>query len=261
VAGSAGARRLGALCGARRRPKRSGHGHRRGFTLIEVLTVLALIAIVTGVAIAGTMELPSARLRRSATLIASAIKVAYTRATARSRDMRLVMDLDGKKIWLEEADVPMLVQSKDTTHTGGADPVTDTERAAIFEGEKLLRGPGIARPRFHPVSAVGFGDLEEAKGGDKYGKPLQSGITFRTVQTGHDDAPLTSGRAYLYFWPGGMTERAAIQLHIGDGDNDSPVLTLDVSPLTGKVTVKAGAVELKIPEDDDQKSDRPDSVF
>lgn len=242
------------------RARARAHRLARGFTLIEVLTVLALIAIVTGVAIAGTMELPSARLRRSATMVASAIKVAYTRATARSRDLRLVMDLDAKKIWIEEADVPMLVQSKDTTHTGGADPVTDTERAAIAEGEQLLRGPGVARPRFHPVSATGFGDLEDTKG-DKYGKPLQSGIAFRSVQTGHDDAPRTSGRAYLYFWPGGMTERAAIQLQIGQGDDDSPVLTLDVSPLTGKVTVKAGAVELKIPEDDDQKSDRPDSVF
>ena len=190
----------------------------------------------------------------------SAVKVAFTRSTARSRDMRLVLDLDARKIWLEEADAPMLVQSKDTTHTGGADPVTDTERAAIAEGEKLLRGPGVARPRFHPVSVTGFGDFEETKG-NKYGKPLQSGITFRTVQTGHDDAPVTSGRAYLYFWPSGMTERAAVQLHIGEGDNDSPVLTLEVAPLTGKVTVKAGAVDLKIPEDDDQKSDRPDSVF
>jgi general secretion pathway protein H len=225
-----------------------------------VLTVLALIAIVTGVAIAGTMELPSARLRRSATMIVSAVKVAYTRATSRSRDVRLVMDLDAKKIWLEEADVPMLVQSKDTTHTGGADPVTDTERAAIAEGEKLLRGPVVPRPRFHPVTAIGFADFEETKG-DKYGKPLQSGITFRSIQTAHDDVPRTSGRAYLYFWPGGMTERAAIQVHIGEGDNDSPVLTLEVSPLTGKVTVKAGAVDLKIPEDDDQKSDRPEAVF
>jgi general secretion pathway protein H len=229
----------------------------RGFTLIEVLVVLALIAIVTGVAIGGTMELPSARLRRSATLITSAIKVGYMQATARSRDVRLVMDLAAKKIWLEESDAPMLVQSKDQGSTGGADPVTDTERAAVAEGEKLLRGPAIAKPRFHSVASYGFGDLEEGKGG----KPLQSGITFRSVQTAHDDEPRTAGRAYLYFWPGGLTERASIQLHIGEGDNDSPTLTLVVSPLTGKVTIKAGPVELQLPEDDSQKSDRTDTGF
>ena len=43
-------------------------------------------------------------------MIASAIKVAYTRATATSRDLRLVMDIDQKKIWLEESDAPMLAQ-------------------------------------------------------------------------------------------------------------------------------------------------------
>ena len=46
-------------------------------------------------------------------MIASAIKVAYTRATATSRDLRLVIDLDHQTIWLEQSDIPMLVQSKD----------------------------------------------------------------------------------------------------------------------------------------------------
>jgi general secretion pathway protein H len=203
------------------------------------------------------MELPSARLRRSATMLVSAIKVGYTRATSRSCSVRLVLDLDGKGIWLEESDQPMLVQSKDQGSTGGADPVTDAERLAVSEGEKMLRGPAIPKPRFHAIKSYGFGDMEEGKGG----KPLQSGITFRSVQIAHDDAPRTSGRAYLYFWPGGMTERASIQLHVGEGENDSPTLSLLVSPLTGKVTIKSGAVELELPEDDDQKSERTDTGF
>ncbi len=228
---------------------------RRGFTLIEVLVVLALVAIVTGVAIGGTMQLPSSRLRRSATMITSAIKVAYTRATATSRNIRLVMDLDHKKIWLEESDVPMLVQSKDESATGGADPVTAAEQAAIREGDKILKGPPVPRPRFHPIETYGFGDVDEGKGG----KPLQSGITFRAVQTAHDDLPRTAGRAYLYFWPAGLTERASIQVRIEDSDDEGRTLTLLVSPLTGKVNVKGGPVELQIPEDDDHRSDRTDT--
>ena len=46
-------------------------------------------------------------------------------------------------------------------------------------------------------------------------KALEGGIKFRGVQTQHDDLPRTEGRAYLYFWPGGQTERASIQLKIG----------------------------------------------
>ena len=230
---------------------------RRGLTLIEILVVLAIMAILVGVVVAGTMQLPSARLRRSTTMIASAIKVAYTRATATSRDLRLVVDLDQKKIWLEESDMPMLAQAKDKSAAGGADPMTQLELAAIAEGKRIMNGPPIPKPKFHAIEAYGFGDTESGKGG----KPLQRGITFRSVQTTHDDAPRTSGRAYVYFWPGGRTERAAIQVRIGDSEEEGRTLTLLVSPLTGKVTVKGGAAELVVPIDDAQSSDRTDTAF
>jgi len=232
-------------------------GARRGLTLIEIIVVISIVAIVMGVAVAGSMQLPSARLRKTATLIASAIKVGYTWATATSRDLRLVMDLGQQKIWLEETDVPMLVQSKSTTSNGGAEAVTDAERAALQEGEKIVKGPPIAKPSFHALDIYGFGDVEEGKGG----KPLQRGIRFRQVQTAHDDSARTEGRAYLYFWPGGLTERASIQIRIGESEEDYQTLTLLVSPLTGKVTVKGGPVELEMPTNDTQASDRQDNGF
>jgi general secretion pathway protein H len=242
---------------ARLPPAFSGRASTRGLSLIEIIVVIGIMAVVIGVAVAGSMQLPSARLRRSATMIASAIKVAYTRATATSRDLRLVLDLDAKKIWLEESDAPMLVQSKDKTGTGGADPVTKAEQAAVEEGKKIMNGPPVPKPRFHPIEAYGFGDVDTGKGG----KPLQRGITFRSVQTGHDDSARTSGRAYVYFWPGGRTERASIQVRIGDSSDDDRTLTLLVSPLTGKVTVKGGPAELQLPVDDTTASDRQDTTW
>jgi general secretion pathway protein H len=239
---------------AHARTRRSGACSSAGLTLIEIIVVLAIISIVMGVAVAGSMQLPSARLRRTATLLASAIKVGYTRATSTSRDLRLVMDLEHEKIWLEETDVPMLVQSKSTSSAGGAAAVTDAERAALEEGNRLMKGPPLPKPMFHSIQTHGFGDAEEGK----EGKPLQRDIRFRQVQSAHDDAARTTGRAYLYFWPGGLTERAAIQIRIGESDEDYQTLTLLVSPLTGKVTVKAGAVDLQLPTDDDQASDRPE---
>jgi general secretion pathway protein H len=230
---------------------------RRGLSLIEIMVVLAIMAIFVGVAVAGSMQLPSERLHRSTTMIISAIKVAYTRSTATSRDIRLVMDLDQKKIWLEESDAPMLAQAKDKSATGGADPMNQLEQAAIAEGTRIMKGPPIPKPRFHAIEAYGFGDTESGKGG----KPLQRDITFRSVQTTHDDAPRKSGRTYLYFWPGGRTERAAIQLRIGESEEDGRTMTLLVSPLTGKVTVKGGAAELVVPTDDAQSSERKDTTF
>jgi general secretion pathway protein H len=230
----------------------------RGLTLIEIIVVMVLIAVITGAVIGGSMQLPSARLRGSVTMIASAIKVGYTRATATSKNMRLVMDLDEQKVWLEESDAPMLVQAKAQTGAAGADPVTEAERAAVAETDQILKGPRIPKPQFHKIDTTGFGDTV---GGHSV-KPLQRGITFRAVQTAHDDAPRTTGRDYLYFWPGGLTERASIQLRIGDSIEDSRTLTLViVSPLTGKIAVKSGAAELELPIDADHASDRTDTGF
>jgi general secretion pathway protein H len=230
---------------------------RRGLSLIEIMVVLAIMGIIVGVAVTGTMQLPSERLHRSTTMIISAIKVAYTRATATSRDLRLVMDLDQKKIWLEESDAPMLTQAKDKSAAGGADPMTQLETAAIAETKGIMNGPPIPKPKFHAIEVYGFGDTESGKGG----KALQRGITFRSVQTTHDDTARTSGRAYVYFWPGGRTERASIQLRIGDSPDDGRTMTLLVSPLTGKVTVKGGPVDLVVPVDDAASSDRKDTAF
>jgi general secretion pathway protein H len=236
-------------------------GRERGLTLIEIMVVLAIIAIVSGIAVAGSMQAPLANLKGSATMIASAVKFTYTQATATSSDMRLVMDLDSQKIWIERSDRPMLAQSKDKTGTGGADPVTQAEQQALEEGAKILKGPPIPKPRFKPIPSAGFGDAEDTSGG-KGGKPLKSKIIFRSVQTTHDDAPRTSGRAYLYFWPGGRTERASIQIQVKDQAADDYTLTLLISsPLTGKVNVKNGPVELQIPTDDGQASDRQDTGY
>ncbi|HEX8795621.1 MAG TPA: prepilin-type cleavage/methylation domain-containing protein, partial [Polyangiaceae bacterium] len=178
--------------------------------------------------------------------------------TATSRDVRLVMDIDQSAIWLEQSDVPMLVQAKDKTGTGGADPMTTKEQEAFAEGDRILKGPPIPKPRFSPIDATGFGDSQVAVKGRK---PLHRGITFRSVQTTHDDKARTDGRAYLYFWPGGRTELASIQIRIGDSDEDSQTLSLEVSPLTGTVKIKSGAVDLVIPTEDTQKSDREESAF
>jgi general secretion pathway protein H len=234
----------------------------RGLTRIEIFVVIAIIALVTGVAVAGSGQLPSARLRGAATMLASAIKVGYTRATSTSRDLRLVMDMDTQQIWLEQSDLPMLVSSKGKDAALGADPMTAKEKEAIQEGEKILKGPPVPKPRFTPVASWGFGDSQDTgKGGGKGGKPLQRGITFRAVQTTHDDKARTSGRAYLYFWPGGRTELAAITIRIGESTDDDLAMTLLVAPLTGKVKIKGGAVELKIPTDDTTASDRQDTPF
>lgn len=226
----------------------------RGMTLIEVLIVFALIGLIMGAMVVGSGQLSGARLRHSSTMIAGAVRVAFSRATATSKSVRLVMDFEDNAIWLEEGDGPMLVQSKDTTGTGGAAAATVAEKQAVEESSRIVKGPTPPPPSFREIDAMGLVASSPGKGH----KALERGIKFRSVQTAHDLEARTQGRAYLYFWPGGMTERASIQLKAGDADDPKAALTLIVSPLTGKVTVKDGAVEIPKPADDREASERED---
>jgi len=227
---------------------------RRGLTLIEVLIVMAIVALVMGAVVVGSGQLGSSRLRHSSTMIVGAIRVGFSRASATSKSVRLVMDFTENEIWLEEGDQPMLVQSKDTTGTGGAAAATGAEKLAIEEGSRIVKGPTAPRTAFKEIDAMGLAASSPGKGH----KPLERGIKLREVQTAHDDQPRREGRAYLYFWPGGQTERASIQLKVGDANEEKDAITLLVAPLTAKVTVKDGAVALPKPIDDKESSDRED---
>jgi general secretion pathway protein H len=224
-------------------------------TLIEVLIVMALIALVLSAVVLGSGQLTSSRLRHSSTMITGAIRVAYSRATASSKTVRLVMDFEESAIWLEEGDQPHLVQSKDVSGAGGAAAATAAEKAALDESSRILKGPTAPRTAFTEIDAMGLVASSPGKGH----KPLERGIKFRRVQTAHDSEARKEGRAYLYFWPGGQTERAAIQLKVGDSDEEANALTLMVAPLTAKVTIKDGAVDLPEGKDDKDLSDREDT--
>jgi general secretion pathway protein H len=236
----------------------------RGLTLLEIMVVMIIMAVLVVGVVGGTGQLGGARLKHAATAISGAVKVAYTRATATSKSLRLVFDLDANTMWLEEGDAPMLVQSKDKSGAGGADPATDAERLAREEGAEILQGPKVARAHFHPIAGISMtaDQITAGKDGAPTGKgpiKLPRGITFRSIQSAHDDTPRDKGRAYLYFWPGGQTERSSIEIRIGDSDDDGDTMTLAVSPLTGKAIAKNGPFPLVIPIDDRSASEREDN--
>jgi general secretion pathway protein H len=226
----------------------------RGLTLIEVLIVMAIIAVIMGAVVVGSGQLASSRMRHSSTMIAGAIRIGFSRASATSKSVRLVMDFTENEIWLEEGDQPMLVQSKDITGTGGAAAATVAEKTAIEEGGRIVKGPTAPRTSFKEIEPMGLAASAPGKGH----KALERGVKFRLVQAAHDEEPRKDGRAYLYFWPGGQTERASIQLKVGEANDEKDAITLVVAPLTGKVTVKDGAVPMPKVTEDRELNERED---
>ena len=130
-----------------------------------------------------------------------------------------------------------------------------------------MKGPRAPRPEFRPTKAFGFdsGDTDKgiASDGERPGKELSRGIRFASVETQHTDEAELADRAYLYFWPGGQTERAAIVLTRGDGENDDDTdfVTILVSPLTGKTEIRQGKQPMARPRSESEESEREDSGF
>jgi len=240
---------------------------RRGVTLIEVLVTIAVVAMATAGVIFGVSTLSSARLRESAVLVASAIRLGYNHANAKSRTTRMVLmfgDSDPRTqnpplITLEDSPGRMFLQSGD--RTGGAAAATEAEAAAVEEAEEILKGPRKPRPSFTPIKdLLGFEhddpDLPPAT------KLLGAGIYFRQVEIEHEEDPVFEDRAYVYFFPGGMAERAHVQIQKGSGDaEDGDVLTISVAPLTGKVRILDGPVDLPRPLTEEDLSEREDTGF
>ena len=75
---------------------------------------------------------------------------------------------------------------------------------------------------------------------------LPEQVKVLSVRTEHDFAPITAGKAYVYFFPQGRTQMTHVQLQDARGDRQ---WTIIVQPLTGRVKVLGELVDLELPDD------------
>jgi general secretion pathway protein H len=206
--------------------------------LVEVLLVVGLMAILSAVIIGGSGALSGTRMRSAGALIMNSVRMALTRANSIGRPVRIVFDLDNGTMMMEETRGRMLrVRDEKEGAKAGAEAATETEQAAAEYARDIVQGPRAPAAAFTPVASFAADADDPAKG-----RELGRDIRFLQVQTEHDVEPRIEGHAYLYFWPGGGTERAAIQI-TRPGDHDG--LTVLVDALTGRAQLKRGRIELE----------------
>ncbi len=212
-------------------------------TLIELLIVIALIAIFAGTLLFGTGVFGGAEQRAAASLVVVGVRKGLARANATGMPVRLTLDFETKRVVLEESSsVLALREAPLKKNETQADRIL---AQAEKESDQIVAGPVPHRPEFHALDILG-------QDGDSPGRQFGSKTELRLVQTEHDEEPVTSGRAHLFFWPGGVTERAVVQ--IGQGDNDG--LTVVISPLTGRARIERGRIDLPEGKLGDEFSER-----
>lgn len=214
---------------------RNRNRSREGFTLIEMMIVVIIIALAaTGASYAfGALE--RTQLRSACMRIGAASRYAYNRAISRGSTVRLVFDLDQDTMTFEEAHGRVTLARTD-----------DRRRLEIGETEDGSDTSAVdpwaaARARLESTLRPSFGASPfEAIEGRRYAShPLGDGITIERLIAPHEPEPRTTGRGSIYFFPGGQTEHSVIWLSDG-GDR---VYAVELHPLTGRARVYNHAYE------------------
>jgi len=133
---------------------------RRAFTLVEILVVIALMAVLGGTIVSGSGMLASNRMRASAGLVVTAARLAVTRANTVGHPVRLVFDIDQSLLLMEETSDRML-RVKETSDTkssegasAGADPATEAEKESLAYADGIVKGPKAPRAKFTAIPSA-----------------------------------------------------------------------------------------------------------
>jgi general secretion pathway protein H len=192
-----------------------------GFTLIELMIVIAIIALLGAMVVPAAESITGANARKAAGELSAAMRALFDTAALRHATCRLVLDLDART-WSAEC-APGAV---------GAPPVDDDEKTLAE------RFPGEADPEIKRLLAASqFGALSDrlvAK------RELPGKVGFGPVHVGGRRDALESGTVFVYFFPGGRAQRAWVP--VVDGSN---LYTVVGEPFTGRARVVPGKVEAK----------------
>lgn len=216
---------------------------RRGFSLIEVMVVAAIVGLLMGATVYGFRSIAKSELRSSSSKLAGAIRYCFDRAVTTGAYYRLVLDLDGNKYWAERSDdrTYLTAGKENAPGKGEALDVQALERQRDADDAKLQElatsvggqmvsldpPPKPKRAKFQTFKDTTLPQVKLAR------------AKLFDVYTPRQREPYIKGRAYLYFFPDGHTERAIVRLH--DGDD---FYSLVIHPLTGRVEVMSGKVDI-----------------
>jgi general secretion pathway protein H len=126
----------------------------RGVTLIELLIVLAIIAIVSAIAIPIVNGVSNSEMRSAARQLASGLRLARSEAVAQRRETFLVIDIAGRRFKVDrdgrEYKLPRNVELK------------------LFTAQKDLVDDKVGSIRFYPDGGSNGGRITLAAGERKF---------------------------------------------------------------------------------------------
>jgi len=203
--------------------ERRHHADERGFTLVELMITITVIAVLSAAVMPALNSLSGANAKQAAGELAGSLRFLFDTAALRHTTCRMALDLDARA-WSVECAPGAVAVAKDAEKAAEeekdlADRLSDEKDA---ERRRLL-----AKTRFGA-----FSDRLLPK------RELPGKTHFGEVRVEGRRDPVAKGTAYVHFFASGQAQRALIP--VIDGDTRYTVV---VEPFTGRARVVNGVVE------------------
>jgi prepilin-type N-terminal cleavage/methylation domain-containing protein len=211
---------------------------RAGMTLIEIMVVITIIVIVTGVSIPSMALLLDLRQKEAADTLATTFAYLRDEATLRNVTFRLAFNLD-RNTWKVEAGSPD-ARIFETPEERIAWEKEVGDRMARYTDRELQEGAADElleqTGRFEGLTDVTLDTNVELPGGSvfawaytpEYADPVQASLEM-------PEDPAAEQVVYSYIFPDGQMELTVIRI-VGERDPEDGY-TLIVEPLTGRIHI------------------------
>lgn len=243
----------------------------RGFSLVEVIVAVAILALVCAVMIPSLGNMGRVELRRSGRQLAGNIRRAFDESALTGQTFRMVLQLpplpgarsaaDFDKtepppaIAIEAAEGAMLFSGRDGA-LQLADDASDAVDTSLSSFDNYFEGSGVdtlAPPAAAGAQSASQETMRAMLGintlAQKANRPtfklqgtveLPRGVYVRDVWIDGMHEPEEHGSATLIFFPAGYTQHAVV--HLADTDNNA--VSIEVEAITGKSTVTDGYLDI-----------------
>jgi prepilin-type N-terminal cleavage/methylation domain-containing protein len=191
----------------------------QGFSLIELMVVVALIAGLILIALPSLNALGGLDLKKEITKLAGFTSEVFSKALLSGKTHRIVFDLDDQKYWVEEK----------AGEVGEINPELGYEELMKERiKENLSDEEDNLAPKFKAVKGT-FGEKQS----------LAHNVVFFGVWTEQMPEIARKGQAMIYFFSDGYTQSAFVSI-AKKGDDVDGAFYLSLSPLTGKAYINIG---------------------